>query len=61
MKSNSQSYSITIKFEENKNCLDRQEHQQGCDIYILPWLYHEMYLQQVQNLHYLNLKINDVI
>ena len=44
----SKSQSKHIKFEEYYNCLFGGEYQKECDIYIIPSLNHEMYLQKVK-------------
>ena len=48
MKGFSKSQSKYIKFDEYKNCLDGEEYEKDCDIYILRSLNHEMNLQQVK-------------
>ena len=55
------SQSKHIKFEEYYNCLFGGEYQKECDNYLIRSLNYEMYLQEVKNLHYLSLMINDVI
>ena len=61
LKAISKSQSRHLKFEEYENCLDGEEYQKDCDKYILRSLNHELYLQEVKNLHYLYLMKNDVI
>ena len=61
LKGVSKSQSKHIKFEEYYNYLFGGEHQNECDNYIIRSIYHEMYLQRVKSVHYLNLEINDVI
>ena len=60
-KSISKPQSKKIEFEENKNCLDGKKYQQECNISFNRSLNHEMYLQLVKKLHYLNSMTNDVI
>ena len=50
-----------MKFTEYKNCLDGENYQKDSDNYLIRSLNHEMYLQQVKNLHSLYLMTNDVI
>ena len=47
LKAVSNSYSKNVKFDEHKKCLDGEEYQKECDIYILRSLNHEIYLQLV--------------
>ena len=47
LKAVSNSYSKNVKFDEYKKCLDGEEYQTECDIYIFRSLNHEMYLQRV--------------
>ena len=61
LKGNSKSQPKHNKFEEYYNCLFDGEYQKECDNYIIQSINHEMYLQRVKNLHYINLMINDVI
>ena len=44
IKSISQSYLKTIKFDEHKNCLDGKDFQKECDKYVIRSLNHEKYL-----------------
>ena len=44
----SKSQTEHIKFEEYKKCLDGEEYQRECDIYILRSISHEMRLQQIK-------------
>ena len=48
LKGISESQSKTIKFEENKKCLDGEDYQQECNNYIIGSINHEMYLQEVK-------------
>ena len=48
MKGISKSQSKKIKFEEYIKCLDGEEYQQECDIYIIRSINHEMVLQKVK-------------
>ena len=48
LKGISKSYSKNIKFDEYKKCLDGEEYQYECDIYILRSINHEMFLQKVK-------------
>ena len=48
LKGFSKSYSKNIKFDEYKRCLNGEEYQQECDIYIIRSLNLEMYLQRVE-------------
>ena len=48
LKGISKSYSKNFKFDGYENCLNGEENQQKCDIYIIRSLNHEMYLQLVQ-------------
>ena len=48
LKGITKSQSMHIKFEENKKCLDGEEYQRDCNIYILRSINHEMYLQEVK-------------
>ena len=48
LKGISKSQSNNIKFEEYKKCLDGEEYQQECDIYIIRSINHEMVLQKVK-------------
>ena len=43
----SKSFSKNINFEEYKKCLDGEEYQFECDVYLIGSLHHEMYLQKV--------------
>ena len=61
LKGISKSQSKHIKFEKYYNCLFDGEYQRECNNYIIRSINHEMVLQEVKNLHYLNLMINDVI
>ena len=61
LKGFSKNQSKNNNFDENYNCLFGGKYQQECDNYLIRSLNHEMYLQRVKNLHYLNLMINDVI
>ena len=47
LKAISKSYSGTINFEQNKNCLDGEKYQSKSNDYIIPSLSHEMYLQKI--------------
>ena len=47
----SKSQSKIIKFEEYKKCLDGEEYQQECDIYIIRSINHEMLLQKVKKIN----------
>ena len=42
----------TNKFEEIKDCLDREKNQKDCEHYFLRSLNHEMYLQKVKKNHH---------
>ena len=48
LKGVSKSQSKNIKFEENKKCLDGEEHLRECDNYIIRSINHEMILQKVK-------------
>ena len=61
LKGISKSQSKNINIEEYYNCLFGGKYQQECDSYSIRSINHEMYLQRVKNLHYLNLMINVVI
>ena len=49
LKGISKSQSKNIKFEEYKKCLDGEEYQRECNIYIIRSINHEMHLQEVRN------------
>ena len=42
------SFCCSIKFEEYKKCLDREEYQSECNNYILKSVNHEMHLQELK-------------
>ena len=48
LKGISKSQSKNIKFEEYKKCLDGEEYQRECNIYIIRSINHEMVLQEVK-------------
>ena len=48
LKSISKSQSRKIKFEEYKKCLDGEEYQRQCNIYIIKSINHQMVLQEVK-------------
>ena len=48
LKGVSKSQSQNIKFEEYKRCLDGEEYQKECDIYIIRSITHDMVLQKVK-------------
>ena len=46
---NSKSQSKNISFEEYKVCLDGEENENVCSIFILESINHEMYMQEIKN------------
>ena len=44
----SESQSNYIKFEEYKKCLDGEEYQRECNVYIIRSINHEIYLQEMR-------------
>ena len=44
----SKSQSKHIKFDEYKNCLDGEEYQRECNVFILRSIDHEMYRQEIK-------------
>ena len=48
LKGVSKSQSKNIKFEEDKKCLDSEQYQSECNIYILRSINHEMHLQEIR-------------
>ena len=51
MKGVSKPYFKNIKFEEYKNCLNKEKYQRECDNFILRSLNHEMYLQKIKKVN----------
>ena len=61
LKGVSKSESKIINFEEYNKNLDGEKYQEECNIFILRSINHVMHLQEIKNLHYLYLMINDVM
>ena len=54
MRGFSESYSKIINFEEYKNCLDEENYEKECNVFILRSVNHEKYLQKNEKLTFSN-------